>query len=146
MEIDEKKISISEHNKVVEYHIKQWRDAEERLEALRINLLGQMASKTEELREQLDRKTQEYELNTPMRIRKLNAELQSKIYDLEDIIADKDDLIELLREEIKNNKSLIEVEKKQLQEKIESKDDTISDLREQIKKKNALIKKYSNKK
>lgn len=141
-ESEDRKITINEHNKIVEYHIQQLKESEDKKEKMRTDLLHKIS----ELEEEISKQRQTYELNTPERLRKLNAEFTMKIFDLQDIITDKDDLIELLREEIKNNNMLAETEKKQLQEKINSKIDTISELREQIKKKNILLKKYSPKK
>ena len=135
---EEKKITWTEHNKVINQHTKQWKED-----------LALLEKNNKELYDLLDHKQKEYELNTPLRLRRLNSEYQIKIYDLEDTIADKEDIIDQLRDKIKElNQSIKESidNNKLLSSQIESNEEKIEELREQIKKKSALIKKYSNKK
>jgi len=139
--IEEKKISLTEHNKVVDYHIRQLKDAEERLEIVRLKMQEEINNIKETNRLQYN----EYILKTPERLRRINAEQLDKIMNLTDMINDKDDYIALLREEIKTLKSDSDIERRRLEDIVEEKDYEMEQLKEQIKKKNVLIKKYSRK-
>ena len=52
---------------------------------------------------------------TPKRIRDLNAHLKKEIMELNDLIQDRDDLIELYREELKKKTEEFEQERNQLE-------------------------------